>query len=75
MSGFDCDSYDPTLKGPAMLPTTNLRELEHLAIRQALAKCGGNRTHAARELGISLRSLLRKIAENGSDVLKPVASK
>lgn len=38
-----------------------LRTLEREAIEACLAECGGNRTHAARKLGISRESLRRKL--------------
>jgi DNA-binding NtrC family response regulator len=38
-----------------------LRLLEREAIEACLAECGGNRTHAARKLGISRESLRRKL--------------
>ncbi|MHC1791548.1 sigma-54 interaction domain-containing protein [Solidesulfovibrio sp.] len=38
-----------------------LRVLEREAIEACLAECGGNRTHAARKLGISRESLRRKL--------------
>jgi two-component system response regulator FlrC len=44
----------------------NMREVERRAIEAALRKCGGNRTHAARELGISLRTLQYRIKEYGA---------
>lgn len=40
-------------------------DLERQTIEQALHKTGGNRTHAALELGVSLRSLLYKIKKYG----------
>lgn len=43
----------------------SLDELEKQAIRQALKEAGGNRTRAAEKLGISRRTLHRKIAEYG----------
>lgn len=43
------------------LPTVNLEELEKLAIIQALAQFDGNRTKAARVMGISIRCLQRKM--------------
>jgi DNA-binding NtrC family response regulator len=51
------------------IPTgTTLEELEHAAVEQALADCGGNRTRAARSLGISVRTLQRKLkAWSGSE--------
>lgn len=43
----------------------SLEEAERELIAQALERNGGNRTHAARELGISRRTLLYKIKEFG----------
>lgn len=43
------------------LPTENLEELRKLAIRQALRRENGNRTHAARRLGISVRTFQRAL--------------
>lgn len=40
-----------------------LRELEQIAIRQALEQAQGHRGEAARQLGISLRTLQRKLKE------------
>lgn len=47
---------------PQSLPL-NLGQLERLAIAEALRRCGGNRTHAARLLGIGLRTLRTKLNE------------
>ncbi len=43
----------------------NMREIERQAIEEALRKHSGNRTHAARELGISLRTLQYRLKEYG----------
>jgi DNA-binding NtrC family response regulator len=40
---------------------TSLEDLERAAVQQALEQHSGNRTHAARELGISVRTLQRKL--------------
>ncbi|MBI2479497.1 MAG: sigma-54-dependent Fis family transcriptional regulator [Planctomycetia bacterium] len=40
---------------------TKLEELEHEAVVQALERHDGNRTHAAKSLGISVRTLQRKL--------------
>jgi DNA-binding NtrC family response regulator len=40
---------------------TSLEELEWAAVQQALEHNRGNRTHAAQELGISVRTLQRKL--------------
>jgi two-component system, NtrC family, response regulator AtoC len=51
-----------TLDAPAEF---NLHALETNAIRSALAISGGNRTHAADLLGVSRRTLQRKLKELG----------
>jgi len=42
-------------------PGTTLEDLERAAVEQALVQHHGNRTHAAKELGISVRTLQRKL--------------
>jgi DNA-binding NtrC family response regulator len=42
-------------------PGTSLEELERAAVEQALEQHQGNRTHAAKTLGISVRTLQRKL--------------
>jgi len=49
---------------PSGLP---LDQLEKLAITEALRKCSGNRTHAADLLGISVRTLQRKLRQYQSE--------
>ena len=47
---------------PKEMPTNmTMDELERLAITKALEQCAGNRTHAAERLGISVRTLQRKL--------------
>ena len=52
---------------PAVAPESSwalpieLAQLERLAVSEALRRVGGNRTHAARLLGISLRTLRNKL--------------
>lgn len=41
--------------------TETLEEIEHAAIRDALRRCDGNLTEAARQLGITRQSLYRRI--------------
>ena len=49
---------------PKDIPTgLTMDELERLAITKALAESGGNRTHAAERLGISVRTLQRKLRQ------------
>ena len=42
-------------------PGTTLEQLERFAVEQSLEQHHGNRTHAAKELGISVRTLQRKL--------------
>jgi DNA-binding NtrC family response regulator len=42
-----------------------LSDIEKRYILEVLQKCGGNRTHAARKLGISIRTLRNRLAEYG----------
>jgi len=64
--------------GPQKEMPSNLTmdELEKLAISKALEQCGGNRTHAAERLGISVRTLQRKLRhyENIEKNIKSVAN-
>jgi DNA-binding NtrC family response regulator len=66
--------------GPApqkeMPSNLTMDELEKLAISKALEQCGGNRTHAAERLGISVRTLQRKLRhyENIEKSIKNVPS-
>jgi DNA-binding NtrC family response regulator len=56
-------------------PGTTLEDLERAAVEQALVQHKGNRTHAAKELGISVRTLQRKLkAWGGSNHSKPPLS-
>jgi transcriptional regulator with PAS, ATPase and Fis domain len=57
---------------PQQIPTgMTMDELEKLAITKALDQYGGNRTHAANRLGISVRTLQRKLRQY--ELEKPVA--
>lgn len=48
----------------SQIPGT-LEDLERVAIQHALKRSMGNRTHAAQNLGISVRTLQRKIKQSG----------
>jgi DNA-binding NtrC family response regulator len=50
-------------------PGTSLEDLERAAVEQALIQHHGNRTHAAKTLGISVRTLQRKLKAWGMPVV------
>ncbi len=61
--------------GPAIAPRRVVRlligatveEIERELVLQTLARCDGNRTHAARVLGVSVRTLRNKIRQYSAD--------
>ena len=56
----------PSPSGPIPLPSSRtLEETEREAIVAALLKTDGNKTQAAKMLGIGLRTLHRKVKEYG----------
>jgi DNA-binding NtrC family response regulator len=55
-------------------PGTSLEDLERAAVEQALAQHHGNRTHAAKTLGISVRTLQRKLKAWGIPIVSPHSS-
>ncbi len=64
----------PALRGAQGRPSPrsgregkSLAEIEKEAILEALERCGGNRTKAAKVLGISRRKLLYRLKEYGSE--------
>jgi DNA-binding NtrC family response regulator len=59
--------YTPATKGPHF----NLQANEHQLILQALDETGGNVTQAAKKLGISRRTLHRKLKELREEQQKP----
>ncbi len=46
-----------------MAPATTLAEAERKLVIETLIRCRGNRTHAAKMLGISVRTVRNRIAE------------
>jgi DNA-binding NtrC family response regulator len=51
---------------PAPLPSLDLRELELLAIAEAMQQFGGNKRKASEALGISLKSLYNRLSAAGA---------
>ncbi len=54
-----------------MLVGSTLGEIERELVLQTLARCDGNRTHAARILGLSVRTMRNKIRQysaNGTSI-------
>ena len=58
-----------------LLPALKLQELELMAIKASLHQHSNNRTHAAAALGISVRTLQRKIRHYGIPSLPPSGSR
>jgi DNA-binding NtrC family response regulator len=58
-----------TRSGIDIPPGTSLEDLERAAVEQALTQHHGNRTHAAKTLGISVRTLQRKLKAWGMPIL------
>jgi DNA-binding NtrC family response regulator len=55
-------AVDPLLDdGRVTISTTSLVDLQRAAVEKALADCNGHRTRAAESLGISVRTLQRKL--------------
>lgn len=55
----------PTIKSDHMTTSLTLRSIEKHAVQEALDHHGGNRTAAARELGIDPSTLYRKMRRYG----------
>ncbi|MEH2540442.1 DNA-binding NtrC family response regulator [Bradyrhizobium sp. AZCC 1577] len=50
-----------------MLIGSTVEAIERELVLQTLASCHGNRTHAARLLGLSVRTMRNKIRQYGTD--------
>ncbi len=67
MSSAQREQRSVETHAPFTLPTLDLNELERAAISQALSVCKGNRTKAARLLGIHVRTLHRKLGQRDAN--------
>jgi len=52
-------------RGPALLESMTLDDAERHLIQRALARCGGNVSDAAKELGLSRSALYRRLQHHG----------
>ncbi len=65
----------PAIPAPSLAPNeivplligATVGEIERELVLQTLARCGGNRTRAARVLGVSVRTLRNKIRQYTAD--------
>jgi len=55
----------PAAQGPALLERMTLDDAERHLIQRALARCAGNVSEAARELGVSRSALYRRLQHHG----------
>ncbi|MFP4379210.1 MAG: sigma-54-dependent transcriptional regulator [Candidatus Sumerlaeia bacterium] len=69
LTGFDAKPEEPATPKAGASPgaDVSLAELEKEHILRTLKKMGGNRTRAAKKLGISRRTMQRKLKEMGYD--------
>ncbi len=68
--GFDADALVPASEPSEVVPMlvgATVEEVERELMLQTLARCDGNRTHAARVLGVSVRTMRNKIKQYSAD--------
>lgn len=65
-SGLLVPASDPSEVVPMLIGAT-VQEVERELMLQTLAHCDGNRTHAARVLGVSVRTMRNKIRQYSAD--------
>jgi DNA-binding NtrC family response regulator len=65
-SGVLVPASDPSEVVPMLIGAT-VQEVERELMLQTLARCDGNRTHAARVLGVSVRTMRNKIRQYSAD--------
>jgi DNA-binding NtrC family response regulator len=64
----DSQALTPRQIVPMLIGST-VEAIERELVLQTLARCDGNRTHAARMLGVSVRTLRNKIRQYATDGL------
>lgn len=74
---FDIDALVPASEPSEVVPMlvgATVEEVERELMLQTLARCDGNRTHAARVLGVSVRTMRNKIKQYSADGIDVPAS-
>jgi DNA-binding NtrC family response regulator len=67
---FDTEALVPVSEPSEVVPMlvgATVQEVERELMLQTLARCEGNRTHAARVLGVSVRTMRNKIKQYSAD--------
>lgn len=75
--GFDTEALVPASEPSEVVPMlvgATVQEVERELMLQTLARCDGNRTHAARVLGVSVRTMRNKIKQYSADGIEVPAS-
>jgi DNA-binding NtrC family response regulator len=75
MMPHEFPDHAPELPAPSLAPNqvvplligSTVGEIERELVLQTLARCHGNRTHAARVLGVSVRTLRNKIRQYSAE--------
>jgi len=75
MMPLEFPDHAPELPAPSLAPNevvplligSTVGEIERELVLQTLARCHGNRTHAARMLGVSVRTLRNKIRQYSAE--------
>jgi len=62
----DSQAFSPHQIVPMLIGST-IEAIERELVLQTLARCDGNRTHAARVLGLSVRTMRNKIRQYATD--------
>lgn len=74
---FDAEALVPASEPSEVVPMlvgATVEEVERELMLQTLARCDGNRTHAARVLGVSVRTMRNKIKQYAADGIAVPAS-
>jgi len=74
---FDAEALVPASEPSEVVPMlvgATVEEVERELMLQTLARCDGNRTHAARVLGVSVRTMRNKIKQYSADGIDVPAS-